>query len=386
MIQKQKQTTVTAAAMAVFILMNFVLGMSSSLFNGILDQVAAELQFTISQSGSLNSFYLYGAGIGVPVFLILFRRQDRILLLKAMLAFHILATAVLLLVRGYIPMLAVRFLMGLSGNCYSVLATATIAALTPKERLGKALSVLIAGSAAANIIGVPMVRALSGILTWQHIFMILIVIMLVCLVYMLTVFRLHITSEKPLQLKDELAFFRKRGVIVALSVSLITFLGYGLQTYLTPYVITLFPAAEPYMSLILVLIGIFAFIGNHIGGLLCDRFGYRKAMIFGSAAQAVTSLLLLFTQHMMYVNLILILIWMMNAWLLGLEINTSINVETEGKSGFLVSMNSSGIQLGTAIGAGIAASLINTAGISWVVITPVIASLAVIVILVTAGK
>ena len=80
--QTENGIVISKTLMVMFILMNFVLAMSSSIFNGILDQVATEFGFTISETGYLNSFYLYGAGIGVPIFLILFRKYDRITLLN----------------------------------------------------------------------------------------------------------------------------------------------------------------------------------------------------------------------------------------------------------------------------------------------------------------
>lgn len=368
---------ITKTLMVMFILMNFVLAMSSSIFNGILDQVAAEFSFTISQTGYLNSFYLYGAGIGVPVFLILFRKYDRITLLKVMLAVNIIATTALLLIRQFIPMVSIRFIMGLAGNCYSVLATATIAALTPKEKLGSSLSILIAGSAAANIIGVPMVRAFSDILSWQQNFMILIAIMIISLLYFLMKLPAIHEENQGFNLKEEFLWLKNKQVLIALSASLITFFGYGLQTYLTPYVIELFPQMEQHMSFILVLIGIFSFAGNHIGGILCTRYGYYKSMIFGTSLQAITALLMLLTQHLVYANIILILIWMMNAWLIGLEINTSINIVTDRKSSFMVSLNSSGIQLGTAVGTSIAAGIISSIGIRWIPVTSFITALLV---------
>lgn len=46
--------------------MNFVLAMSAFLFNGILDQVAKQMQIPLAETGFLNSAYAYGAGFGVP--------------------------------------------------------------------------------------------------------------------------------------------------------------------------------------------------------------------------------------------------------------------------------------------------------------------------------
>ena len=80
MTKKAKQLSMMT--MIVFIIMNFTLSMSSTLFNGILDKIAVELSIPLSKTGYLSSFYAYGAGIGVPIFLIVFRKYNRSILLK----------------------------------------------------------------------------------------------------------------------------------------------------------------------------------------------------------------------------------------------------------------------------------------------------------------
>ena len=56
----------------IFTLMNFVSMMTASIFNGILDKVAIDLNVTVALTGLLNSAYAFGAAIGVPIVLILF--------------------------------------------------------------------------------------------------------------------------------------------------------------------------------------------------------------------------------------------------------------------------------------------------------------------------
>lgn len=62
---KNKKLNLT---MIVFIFMNFVLSMSSALFNGILDKMVVDLNVSLSKVGYLTSFYAFEAGIGVPFF------------------------------------------------------------------------------------------------------------------------------------------------------------------------------------------------------------------------------------------------------------------------------------------------------------------------------
>ncbi|PND48529.1 hypothetical protein AT575_00630 [Streptococcus penaeicida] len=135
----------TKPTLFIFTLMNFVLAMSSFLFNGILDQVAQQLAIPISETGLLNSAYAYGAGLGVPITLVLFRKFERTSMLKIMLALTIMASIWMIYTRSFEQLLLIRFLTGVTGNGYGVLAMGTVAALTPPEKLGSTLAKLIMG-------------------------------------------------------------------------------------------------------------------------------------------------------------------------------------------------------------------------------------------------
>lgn len=168
---------------------------------------------------------------------------------------------------------------------------------------------------------------------------------------------------------------------------LIAFIGYGaLYTYITPYIVERFPLLEPYMSLLLVLIGASSFLGNLLGGWVCDRIGFGRALFAGALLQAGIGLLLLLSDSMMLVNVILILLWMMNGWFIGLQLNTGINIVTKRKSGLLVAVNGSVIQFAQAIGASVASLIISSAGMPWIVVPSMLASLLVMILNVPARK
>lgn len=387
MLNKTKTKKLTVITMLVFIVMNFVLSMSSVLFNGILDKIAIDLNVPLSSTGNLVSFYAYGAGIGVPIFLVLFRKFHRDLLLKWMLFFNILTTTASILAPNFTILLITRFLMGLTGNCYGVLATANIAALSPKDKVGRNLSLLITGGACSLMIGVPLTRILIATYPWQVIFVVLIILMIISLCYL--IFNLPEVSQvqKPVHLKDELSMMKQRNVAITLLSSIITFVGYGaFYTYLTPYLVESFPQLDVYMGVILCAIGFCSFSGNLLGGFVCDRIGYYKSLCLGTAFQLIISILIFITKDIMIINLILVFIWMINGWFIGLQINTGITIVTENKSSLMISLNTSGIQLGQAIGTSIISVVITSVGISFTIVTPIITSLIVLIILILNYK
>ena len=205
-----KNKKINLTMMIVFIFMNFVLSMSSTLFNGILDKMVIDLNVSLSKVGYLTSFYAFGAGIGVPIFLIIFNKKETSLLLKIMLALNIIVTLFSIMAPTFELLLITRFFMGLAGNCYSVLATLMIASLSPKEKVGKNLSLLIAGAAVALMVGVPLTRELVALYSWKFVFLGLIFIMLLSLAYFLFAKR---NASKRSEFKIRITIFkRKKGV------------------------------------------------------------------------------------------------------------------------------------------------------------------------------
>ena len=365
----------------VFSVMSFVLAMTAFVFSGILDKVAVSLGISVAESGLLNTMYSYGAAFGVPITLILFRKVERSRMLKLMLFATILTTFALIYAQNFVQLLIVRLLMGISANSYGVLAISTILALSPKDRQGRSLAFYIMGSSLALVIGIPLTRALSSILDWRSIFWILNAMMLLSLAYFLKYLPKADHEATKLDLKNELQFFKDGKTLLLLAYTFAMFMGYNaFYTYATPYLLLLFPSIEPLMSLILVALGLASFTGNLIGGHVSDAIGYAKSLMLGAVLQTAAMLLILVFQPSKWLSVLFIIVWLMSAWFTGLQLNTGIAQVTENKSSFMLSINSSLIQLGGAFGASLAAVVINLSGIQSIVFVALLTSLAIVLI------
>lgn len=361
----------TRLTFAVFAIMNFVLSMMAFVFSGILDQVAASLNISIANSGLLSAMYSYGAALGAPIVLIVFRRFRRTRMLQAMLLVTILMTLVLVLARSFAQLLVIRLVTGISANSYGVLAVSTVVALSPKERLGRSMALLIMGSSLALVVGIPLTRALSAILDWRSIFWILNVLMLLSLIYFILRLPAGEHESAKVNLISELSYFKDRRIVRIIAYTLVMFAGYGaFYTYVTPYLLHLFPSMENVMSLILVLLGTASFTGNLIGGHASDHIGYAKSMMIGAILQAVSMLLIFIARPVPWLSVLFILLWMMSAWFTGLQLNAGVAQVTQNQSSFALSINSSALQLGGAIGSSIAALVISVSGIQNIVLIP----------------
>jgi DHA1 family putative efflux transporter-like MFS transporter len=377
----------TSLTLMVFILMNFVLAMTALVFNGILDKVAISLNISVANSGLLNTMYSYGAAFGVPITLILFRKIERIRMLKIMLFITILMTLALVFTQSFGQLLIIRLVMGISANSYGVLAISTVIALSTKDRQGRSMAFLIMGNSLALVIGIPLTRALSSVFDWRSIFWILNIIMILSLIY----FQIYLPEgdheATKLNLKNELKFFKDGKTLLVILYSITMFVGYGaLYTYITPYLLLLFPSLEATMSLILVLLGLASFTGNLVGGYASDRIGYAKSLLLGAVLQSVCVLLIFVFQPIKWLSVLFVILWLMSAWFTGLQLNTGIAQETQNKSSLLISINSSAIQLGGAIGSSLAAIVISLSGIQNIVIITLLTGLGITLIQLISNK
>lgn len=382
----EKNGNMSLITMLVFIIMNFILSMSGTLFNGILDKIAVDMNISVAQTGYLTSLYAYGA-IGAPIILILLRKMSQSRLLKGMLFLNIIFGVLSIMTKNFLILLMARFMLGLVGTTYSVLATTTIASISSHDKVGRNLSLLITGSAVALMIGIPLCRVLINHYSWQSIYFVLILFMAMGLIYF-AIYLPHLKQENTsLNIKAELSLFKNKNVMIVVLSSLITFIGYGgFYTYITPYIVEVFPSLEAVMSILLVFIGACSFLGNLLGGVVCDQIGFDRALWIGSICQVVIGFIILLTQDMMYINILFVLLWMMNGWFIGLQLNTGINIVTHHQSRLLVSINGSIIQFAQALGASIASIIISGLGISWNIALSIVTSLLIIVIFMTMKK
>ena len=105
------------------------------------------------------------------------------------------------------------------------------------------------------------------------------------------------------------------------------------------------------------------FLGQSIWGYVSDKIGYKKSLLLGTFCLVLLTLLLFIFQHHFWISLILFFCWQFMGWFIGLQLNTGISIRPQNKSSFILSLNSSNIQPGQAIGLSIAVLVIKAFGI-----------------------
>lgn len=189
----------------VFMLMNFALMMMSTVFGSIIDKIAQTFNISIANAGFLNTLYLYGGAIGVPIVIILFRKVERSKLIKILLFIIVLMSIFMIYAPTFSVLLIIRFIMGITANGYGVLAIASVITLAETDKEGSSLALMIMGSSLGLVIGIPATRAFIRVFHWSIIFWLLIIIMFFSLIYFIIFLPKDNTNEK-IDLSTEILF------------------------------------------------------------------------------------------------------------------------------------------------------------------------------------
>lgn len=268
----------------------FAIGTSEFASMGLMPNMVASLGVTEPQVGHLISAYALGVVVGAPLLAILGAGWKRKTLLLALMGFYALGNLASALGPTYESLLVFRFIAGLPHGAYFGVAALTAVAISPPNKRGRAISLVMLGLTLAILIGNPLATWLGQIIDWRWVFA------AVALVALTTATLLAIwlppgidgTKAHPL---DELRAFNRLPVWQALAIGAIGFAGmFSVFSYLAPTMLEVTRVSPAWIPLGLAGFGVGGVIGNFVGGWLSDRFQLRGAWMV--LAWAMVALLL----------------------------------------------------------------------------------------------
>lgn len=252
----------------------FAMGTSEFMLAGLLPDIASDLDVTVGTAGALTSAFAVGMVIGAPLMAALARdRPGRSSLLGFVLVFA--AVHVLGAVTSSFPvLLATRVVAAFANAGFLAVALTTAASLVSPDRKGRALAVLLSGTTAATIAGVPGGAVLGSLLGWRAAFWAVAALCLPAAVGILKGIPARPsredTADRP-ALRSELAQLRNRRlVLVMLLGALVNAATFGSFTFLAPVVTGTAELGELWVSVVLVLFGMGSFVGVTVAGRLSD--------------------------------------------------------------------------------------------------------------------
>jgi DHA1 family putative efflux transporter-like MFS transporter len=334
-------------------LISFLVGTSQFVIAGILDKVASSVGVSIATAGQLITVFALANAIGTPIIMMATAKLDRRKQLLLALIILLVGIASTLALPGFIFLMASRIILGVASGVFVVTAYAVVAELAPSGRQGRAMSNVAMGFSTSLVFGVPIGRVIAAAYDWKTIFwgiglLSLLAVFIIARVIPAT------KGEAPVSLGKQLALLKRPQLAIALGVTFFAFIGYSIvNTYITPFLSSVVSINDRGVSVILFVLGIASLIGSKAGGFFSDRIGTSRTLIGGLIVQALALVFVYVAYGSIGAAVSLLIIWMIAAWTFGPSQNYNLVSAAPEASGIMLSLNSSFVQLGFAVGAGI---------------------------------
>lgn len=281
----------------------FAIGTSEFAGMGLMPNMVASLGVSEPQVGHLISAYALGVVVGAPLLAIAGAGWPRKRLLLALMGFYALGNLASALGPDYHSLLLFRFVAGLPHGAYFGVAALTAVAISPPQRRGRAVSLVMLGLTLAILIGNPLATWLGQFIEWRWIFGAVAVIALLTALLLAIWLPAWVDGPKTRPL-EELRAFNRLQVWQALGIGAIGFAGmFCVFSYLAPTMLAVTGVSAAWIPLGLAGFGLGGVIGNFAGGWLYDRFklggvplvlawALAMLLLFPMLAQSLPSLLL----------------------------------------------------------------------------------------------
>lgn len=285
----------------------FLLGMAEFVIEGILPDLARDLNISIPMAGHAISIYALGVCVGATFLIVLHKLRPKHILL-GLVSLVFIGALLSVTAQSYMWLLAARFISGLPHGAYYGVGTIVAYRLADESHKTRAVAIMCAGMTFANLLGNPVATLLSGALSWRLAFA---VIAVGSLIDLLLVAR-FVPNLDPLPGSGYKGQFRFLRHLDPWLIILATMFGNGgilaWYSYISPALVDEGGLSASLLPLYMAVAGLGMVIGNLLSGWMSDKY---KAGLTAMVLQGVAGLALLtvfFTVEWGYVHLALMFV------------------------------------------------------------------------------
>lgn len=257
---------------------NFVIGMGAFVVIGLLEPLGADMNRSAAEAGQLMTIYALGYAVLSPLLVALTGQIGRRRVLTLAMGLFTLAALMATLAGSYWTLSLSRILAAAGAGMFTPVAAAVAAALFPEAQRARALAAVFFGLTLAQVLGVPVGSFIAYTFGWRCAFAV-VVALSVPTMWLLWVRVPAGLRFQPVALKDLGTALTDLRSLLAICFTG-SFIGalYVLYTYITPLMSSQMGFGRDGITAILLVYGGGAVIGNIMGGILTDRFGWRRTL------------------------------------------------------------------------------------------------------------
>lgn len=276
--------------------------------SGLLPSMSRDLGVPESVIGGLVSAWAVTIAIaGIPL-VRLTLRIPRTVLLTASLAATAPSTLLMALAPGFAFALVGRVLAATAHGLFWALVVAYVAGIVDPQRLGRALSVVLAGPTLAGLAGLPAAAFIAGHTSWRVVCAgLALVLALTSLALWLVLPRRAVAPKTP-EATGAWDRSARSVVLVAIGGGLVLVGHFAAFTYVTALVTGLGGLASDTIPVMLLILGATGGLGVAVSGVAADRFP-RGALTTAATLVAAGLGVLLLGDHRPAVFVTGIIVW-----------------------------------------------------------------------------
>jgi DHA1 family inner membrane transport protein len=263
--------------------------------------------------------------------------------------------------------MAGRVLMGV-GAVFTPIAAGIAVASSEPGRQGRALAIVFLGISMSYVVGVPLGAWLGFRYGWQV--PIAAVGGFALLMLIVLSLRVPLDIDAPgASLRGLPALLRQSAVLWPLSLTLTYFIAiFCVFAYIGPVLHALLPMSSERLSLTLMMFGISGVIGTLVGGWANDRFGPRRSLVVQLATLGGMMVLVPFTKGSYLAIVTVFLVWGVAGFGMMTPQQSRLVSAAPPQAPLLLSLNTSMLYFGTALGAafgGAASTALGFEKVAW---------------------
>lgn len=344
------------------------LGTDEFVIAGLLPELAADLQITTGTAGQLITVFALTFALGAPVMAVTLDPYPRRRVILTALGVFMVANLAAAIAPTFSVLVALRAVAGLAAAVVSSIAFAVAAEGAPPGRQGRYLSIVTAGLTVALFTGVPAGAWVGALFGWRSTFVLIAVVALAAML-VLAAGLPQLEGAPAAGLVERLSPLRNMRVLrLVLAVTLSGAGGLMFYSYLSA-LLEHHEGSTQALPWVLLLVGSIGVPSAFLGGRLADQYGGRRSRLIVVGGHALTLALagsLVMLAAPFPVLLLGIAAWSVFAWALNPPLQASTIEAAPDAPMTAISLNISGLYLGTAAAAGVGGVIVDGPGALWI--------------------
>ncbi|UMA64855.1 MFS transporter [Roseivivax marinus] len=341
---------------------NFVIGMGAFVVIGLLDPVAQGFDVPRGQAGWLMTVYAIAYAILSPLLVSATGRIGR----RRVLALGLVVFGAGMLVCALAPtlwtLMAGRGLAAAGAGMFTPVSAAVAAALSRPEVRGRALAAVVFGLTLAQVAGVPAGGFIAYTFGWRVAFWLILALAVVGVALVWTRVPKGLRFA-PVRLAD-LGIVLRDGLAMGAVLFTSSFLAsvFILYTYLTPLLADSMGWERNGITLMLVIYGVGAVLGNLMGGWMADRLGAIRTLVTLTACQIVVMPVFSFLPYPEAAVMVLAFVWALVGWSFMAAQQVRLLAIAPEEASVVLALNAAAIYIGAAIGSAVGGAVLGAFG------------------------